>query len=345
MPTLHSAWSRMPNFRLTDAEAGELAAYLLSNAKAEFPAVKGDAAKGKAAFATAGCASCHSGAEGAPLKAAALAAMQKSAAGCLAETSGKAPNFGFTPAQRGAVTAFLKTDLLALKQDSSADFASREITRLNCTACHPMDGRQSTFQALDDEMSALIAAAPQPETAPEGPPIPPHAIPALTWFGEKLNNGWMGAFIAGAQPYKPRPWLASRMPGFGGPGIAIATGLAQQHGLPQMDVPASAPDAKLAAIGAKLISPDEGFNCVQCHAVKDQPPTAVFEAPGINLGYAKDRLRRGYYNRWLLAPLRIDPDTKMPKFSEDGVTTQKPEVLGGKAADQFGAIWEYLQTL
>jgi hypothetical protein len=49
--------------------------------------------------------------------------------------------------------------------------------------------------------------------------------------------------------------------------------------------------------------------------------------------------------RWLLAPLRVDPETKMPKFSEDGVTTQLTEILGGKAPDQFDAIWQYLRSL
>jgi hypothetical protein len=35
----------------------------------------------------------------------------------------------------------------------------------------------------------------------------------------------------------------------------------------------------------------------------------------------------------------------MPKFSEDGVTTQITDVLGGKAAAQFEAIWQYLHSL
>jgi mono/diheme cytochrome c family protein len=345
MPAMHSGWTRMPNFRLTDPEAQELAAYLLTTAKAEFPAVKGDAAKGKASFATLGCANCHAGAEASQAKAPALAAALKTGGGCLAEAPGKAPNFGFTPAQREALTAFLKTDLSSLKQDTFSDFATRQIGRMNCTACHPMDGRQSTWQSLEEETSALIAAAPQPEQAPEGPPIPPTAVPHLTWFGEKLQTGWMGAFIAGAAPYKPRPWLASRMPGFGAPAMGIANGLSQQHGLPLIDPPQPAPDKERAAIGAKLMTADEGFNCVQCHGVKDQAATAVFEAPGINLEYARDRLRKGYYQRWMLAPTRVDPETKMPKFSEDGVTTQRAEVLGGKAADQFDAVWQYLQSL
>ena len=79
--------------------------------------------------------------------------------------------------------------------------------------------------------------------------------------------------------------------------------------------------------------------------MKDIAPTAVFEAPGINLAYTTERLRKGFFQRWLLAPLRIDAETKMPKFSEDGVSTQITDVLDGKAAQQFDAIWQYLQTV
>ena len=86
-------------------------------------------------------------------------------------------------------------------------------------------------------------------------------------------------------------------------------------------------------------------NCVQCHGIKDEAATAVFEAPGINLAYAPQRLRKGYYDRWMLNPLRLDPETKMPKFSEDYHTTQLTDVLEGKAVPQFDAIWQYLRTI
>ena len=134
------------------------------------------------------------------------------------------------------------------------------------------------------------------------------------------------------------------MPGFGAPGIGIANGLSHQHGFPLTDMPEHPADKAVVEIGQKLASADGGFNCVQCHGLKDVPATAVFEAPGINLAYTTERIRRGYFQRWLLAPLRIDADTKMPKFSEDGVTTQLSDVLDGKAPQQFDAIWQYLRT-
>ena len=347
-PAAHSAWTRMPNFRLTDDEAAKLSAYLLANAKAEFPAATGDAAKGKALVTTLGCANCHAipGIEKSTLAAPALAAVQKSGAkGCIADAAGKAPGFGLSPPQREGLAAFLATDLGSLKQDTPAEFAERQIARMNCTACHPRDGQQSTWQKVEEEMTALQAAAPQPAEQLEGAPIAGTAVPHLTWFGEKLQPGWMGGFIAGAAPYKPRTWLVARMPGFGGPAMGIAIGLAQQHGLPMSDMPEPAPDKEKVALGEKLIGSDGGFNCTTCHAVKEQAATAVFEAPGVNFGNTIERMRKGFFHRWILAPLRVDADTKMPKFSEDGVTTQLTDVLGGKAVEQFEAIWQYLRSL
>lgn len=347
MPATHNPFTRMPNFRLTDDEAAALSAYLLNTAKKEFEAVPGDAAKGKELAAGAGCANCHTGLEKSTLAAPALAALlKKPADGCVSEKPQKAPDFGWTTEQREALTAFLQSGLGSLKQDNVTEYAARQIKFLNCNACHALDDNQSVFHLVEEEVTALTAGAPAPEHAVEGATVPPHMIPPLTWFGEKLQTGYMAAMIAGAQGFKPRPWLASRMPGFGGPGGGIANGLAHMHGLPLMDLPPEPqPAAETVEIGKKLVGADGGFNCVQCHGVKEQPATAVFEAPGINLGYSSQRLRKGYYHRWMLNPLRVDPDTKMPKFSEDHTTTQLTDALDGKATPQFEAIWQYLQTL
>jgi mono/diheme cytochrome c family protein len=347
-PMTHNAWTRMPNFRLNDAEAAQLSAYLLATTKAEFPAATGDATRGKALVASLGCANCHAipGIEKSTLAAPALTAVIKAGAkGCLAEGEDKAPRFALSPQQREGLTAFLATDLASLKRDVPAEFAERQIARMNCAACHPRDGQQSTWQKVEDEMGALQSAAQRPTDPVEGAPVAGTVVPHLTWFGEKLLPGWMGSFIAGAAPYKPRPWIIARMPGFGGPAMGIAVGLAQQHGLPLSDAPEPAPDKEKIALGEKLNGSDGGFNCTTCHAVKDQAATAVFEAPGVNLGNTAERVRKAWFHRWLLAPLRVDAETKMPKFSEDGVTTQITDVLGGKAAAQFEAIWQYLHSL
>jgi len=44
-------------------------------------------------------------------------------------------------------------------------------------------------------------------------------------------------------------------------------------------------------------------------------------------------------------PLRIDPLTKMPKFSPDGIHSPITNILGGDAPRQFEALWQYMQSV
>src|SRR5262249_39669663 len=105
------------------------------------------------------------------------------------------------------------------------------------------------------------------------------------------------------------------------------------------------PDAKLAAFGEKLIPQQGGFKCNDCHAVGDQKAIQPFEAPGINLRDAAIRLRYSYYQRWMLAPDRVDVNMRMPAFPTDGKTAQSGAVFEGDARRQFDALWHYIQTL
>lgn len=353
VPAMHNPWTRMPNFRLTDEELELLSHYLLSKSSKEFPAVNGDAVKGKELFTKVGCANCHAVTDvKSALKAKSLSETLQGEwqTGCVAPDAtarGKAPDFHFTPEQRDSLVAFASTGLEALKQDNPIGFAERQIRNMNCIACHARDGTPSTWSQVEAEMLPLTSAVPAPkdEHHSETGTLPPTWVPELTWLGEKLQPGWMGAFIAGASGYKPRPWLKGRMPGFGAPGMGIANGLAFQHGFPLDGSDTTPLDPEKVKNGEKLTGQNGGFNCTTCHGVKDKAATAVFEAPGINLGYASDRLRAGFFHRWLTAPLRIDPTTKMPKYSDDGKTTALTDVYEGKAPEQFDAIWQYLRSL
>jgi len=340
---------RMPNLRLTEEEAERLTSYLIENAKREFPAAPtGDATKGGALLVSAGCISCHAGAPmlGVPKLAATLDAGWTK--GCLAADDagrGKAPDFGFTPEQREALLTFAAGGFDSLKQDSPAEFAERQIANLRCTACHARDGQQSVWSQLEGDIMALQSAAPNSDTPPEGAPVASTATPALTWLGEKLNPAWMEKFIAGQVAEKPRPWLIARMPGFGAWAPGLAQGLALQHGLPPVaDAPPKV-DPEKAKIGEQLIGENGGFNCMQCHALGDRAATAVFEAPGPNFAQVAGRIRPGYFERWLLHPLRIDPETKMPKFADEQGKTPLTDILAGDAKEQFGAVWQFLHSL
>jgi mono/diheme cytochrome c family protein len=345
-PAKSYAWNRMPHFRLSDEEAAQLTAYLFLTAKAEMAAgPKGDATRGGQLLASSNCLNCHAGVP--PTTTPALAATLKNgwSKGCLAADSaarGKAPDFGFTPAQRDALLAFAASDWTSLKQDALPEFAERQIKNLRCTACHARDGQQSVWSQLEEEIVALQSGAPLEEG--EGKPIHTTALPDLTWIGEKLRPDYMASFIAGHAKDKPRPWIVARMPGFATYAEPLTKGLARSNGFDK-PLPASPPDAEKVKAGETLIGENGGFNCIQCHTLGDRAATAVFEAPGPNLALTPLRLRAEYFHRWVLAPTRIDPETKMPRFADEEGKTPLTDFFGGKADEQFDAIWQYLQTL
>ena len=346
-PSKNYAATRMPHFRLEDEEATQLAAYLVANSRVtKREAMKGDATRGAALLVSAGCLNCHAGmpATTQPTLAAVLKAGDK---GCLApddKARAIAPDFALTTSQRSSLKAFLATDLASLKQDTPAEFAERQIKNLNCVACHARDGNVSAWTKVDGEAKKLRDALP-PKEHVEGEAVPDAPIPALTWLGEKLRHDWMSKFIAGQVEYKPRPWLIGRMPGFAHHADGLALGLNHQHGLPQKEAVEPAGDAEKIANGEKLIGADGGFNCITCHAVGEKEATAVFEAPAINFAQTAERLRKGYFHRWALAPTRIDPDTKMPKYADPEGMTQLSDPYEGKGPAQFEAIRQYIRTV
>ena len=339
--------TRMPHFRLEDEEATQLAAYLIANSRlVKRDALTGDATRGATLLVSAGCLNCHAGmpATTQPTLTTLLKAADK---GCLApddKARAAAPDFALTDKQRTSLKAFLSTDLASLKQDTPAEFAERQIKNLNCVACHARDGNVSVWTKVDGEAKKLRDVLP-PKEHVEGEPVPDAPVPALTWLGEKLRHDWMSKFIAGQIEYKPRPWLIGRMPGFAHVADNLALGLNHQHGLPQKEATEATGDPEKIANGEKLIGADGGFNCVTCHAVGEKEATAVFEAPAINFAQTAERLRKGYFHRWALAPTRIDPDTKMPKYADPEGVTQLSDPYEGKGPAQFEAIREYIRTV
>jgi mono/diheme cytochrome c family protein len=323
----------MPDFKLTDAEAANLTAYVVDQAKGMLPAAEdGDAARGEKRFAEVGCANCHVLKTGTTPKNASLRKFPASEAkGCLATevaARGSAPDYGFSKADNDALRAFLKSDATSMGRDRPIEFSQREVVALKCNACHRRDGATSRMYAALEEEGTL----------PEG-------LPVLTWTGEKLYPDWAAKLIRGEVDHRTRPWLKARMPAFPARAGGIALGLSQEHGFAPKENNAPPPNAELAEVGKNLLPQVGGLNCIQCHGIGKQPPVAPFEAPGINLLDAAHRVRYDYYQRWMLDPPRVDLTTKMPKLAMDGKTTGIRDTFDGDARRQFDALWHYIQTL
>lgn len=319
-PEVHYAWIRMPNFKLSQAEADELAAYLNSKAdKAGDIAGPSDAAtieRGKKLVQTSGCLNCHVLKLENQFSARALTNLtgDQWKQGCLAgapDRGEKAPQFMFTAEEREALQAFGATDRAALTRHVPAEFAERQSRLLNCRECH---GKV------------------------EG-------IPAFDTLGGKLKPEWAKAFIAGEINYKPRPWLDARMPAFTARAEALAEGLAMGHGQPPQTEPEPPIDMDAVKVGQKLVSMAGGLSCVLCHAVGDTAAAQVFngEAAGINFAYSGQRLLRPFFEQWVTNPQLIDPSTKMPVYFDEEGKGLLADVYGGDGAKQRNAIWQYLR--
>ena len=328
-PEAHYAWTRMPNFRLSEAEAKELEAYLLGASEkpkaVTAPADPATIGRGKSLLQTAGCLNCHKGLKlDYQFKAPPLDALvsshrkdrQKLPPGdCLGATP--AADYGFTGGQRAALDLFTLDGLPSLTRHVPAEFAQRQTRLLNCSACHGQ---------ID-------------------------LVPPLEILGGKLKPEWAAEFIAGDIPHKIRfdahpkgePWVAARMPGFKTRATWLAEGLAELHGYPPKS-PAEPPvDMDLAKAGQKLVGKDGGFSCVSCHAVGPLLALEVFESEGVNFAWSADRLQPDYYRRWIRNPLAIDPQTKMPVYFDEEGRSPLTEILDGNGDRQLDAVWEYLR--
>ena len=318
-PDAHYAWIRMPNFKLSADDAGQLAAFL--NSVSEKPkdiAASTDAAvleRGRTLVQTSGCLNCHALKLQNQFAAKALADLpgDRWKQGCLADPprdGSKAPQFALSSEERDALTAFGATDHASLTRHVATEFAQRQTRALNCRECHgKLEG-----------------------------------VPPLDVLGGKLRPEWAKAFISGESADRPRFWLDARMPAFHAPAGGMAEGLAALHGIPPRTAIEPPIDRDAAKIGQKLVAaPPEGFACVQCHGVAKVGATQVFESNGINLALSGDRLLKPYFQRWLRNPLRVDPVSKMPVYFDEEGRSPLADVYGGDGARQMDAIWQYIR--
>ena len=309
-PQAHYDWIRMPNFALSQAEANSLAAYLFSVAKpTKGTPLEPDAsliAVGKKRVASQGCLNCHS------LKLEntfSVTAISDLAKGCLAEsTEASAVRFGFEEEERLVLRRFLESGKSSLGQASLAEFALRQTADSNCRNCHGQMESVPPFEAL----------------------------------GSKLKPEWAQKLMSGALGKRPRPWLHARMPAFPARASGLAKGLALLNGHSPVTPKEPAIDAEKAKIGRKLVSANGGFFCFSCHAIGSLKPAQVFDAQGINLAEVGDRLLPEYFRRWMSNPLRVDPQTKMPAYFNQGQSALF-EILDGDAEQQIEALHHYIR--
>jgi mono/diheme cytochrome c family protein len=289
------------------------------------------AEKGKALFASLGCASCHqlTGPDKKPilsvLKAPALATL-KSTGGCLASKPAKGlPIYSLADVQRRALAAALKTPTPPSKDPAAV--IARTMTTFNCYACHtrdkiggPMEETNKLFQTTQQEMGE------------EGRVPPP-----LDGVGAKLNLDYLKQILDhGAHD---RPYMHTRMPGFGLANLGTLPEALATDTLPVAPpVKFAVPVAKVKSTGRFLVGA-QALSCFKCHTFAGQKAEGV---QGIDMILMTRRLRRDWFQAYLLNPQKVRPGTRMPAAWPDGKTFY-PNLLDGQTPTQIEAIWVYLQ--
>ena len=318
-PHAHYSGNPMPNFKLSAAEAQSIAAFLLGTeppTRPTFVPPSASSALGKELVQKSGCLNCHASDLPNQFAAPKLARLKQpeSLRGCLADEPANAPRFTFTTSERADLAAFLSSDLKTHESPnpslSPAGFALRATEFLRCNQCH-----------IDS------------------------TLPAPLDLGGKLKPEWTARFIAGENLQKPRPWLKTRMPAFPAYATNLAVGLAALHGYPAHTFAEPPPSPSLVKTGETLIGSTGGFSCVACHAVGSSTVQLVVESPGINLAYSDERLLPGFFHRWLMNPIAIDPSTKMPAYFDAEGRSQLTEFFEGDADKQIDAMWHYIRSL
>lgn len=336
---------RMPSLNLQPLEAQAIAAYLISRDRAagslgESSPFALDSARvesGKTAFASTGCANCHTLGPDRPAITTTLAARpleslinssESSPAGCLAaDAGGRSPHFTLSASQRRAIEAFLRT--IPHRKTSSVPLDHLAVTtaRLNCTNCHAFHGDKGPEAAIAQYFSAIEEA----DLGDEG-----REPPNLSDVGGKLNPQWFHDVLTAAG--RARPYLGARMPQFGETNVDQLPQLfSRAAGVwPTPDQGPALP-SDYGEVGRQLVGA-KAMNCIQCHNVAGRASTGT---PGPDLAQMAERLRYDAFSRWIHDPKLTRPGTRMPSFFLNGLSGFT-DLLGGDADKQVDAIWAYL---
>jgi mono/diheme cytochrome c family protein len=327
---------RMPDMKLTPAEALAIASYLVAEQPKQQQALIPNetlVSKGQEHFRDLNCAACHSlpGMKAAPVVRSLKGA--DATRGCLSKSGGPGPRFQLEQAQVKAIVAALRDPTPV---DADPILAAKTLTAFRCIACHVRDD----YGGVPDAYSSFFAGSEQ-KLGDDGRIPPP-----LTLVGAKLQPAWLKKVLFDGESV--RPYMATRMPQYGAANLedlpALFARLDVLESKP-MNIPTSEPRSeserqreKLLRAGGRELLGDKGLNCVACHTFNGK---AAPGSQGIDLVTTTQRLQPGWFNSYVRNPGAFRPRTVMPSAWSNGVAAHKT-ILDGDADTQIEAIWYYL---
>ncbi len=213
------------------------------------------------------------------------------------------------------------------------------LARRNCLNCHERDGGKGIVP-----IAGLLAQKEDRFRGQSGALIPPN----LTAVGDKLEKGPLDEAVGGAQKVRRRPWLQVQMPRFKHSKQeqkALAAYFIAHDRIPDkapIDPKYANPlttfradRSELLLAGRQLVGAG-GFSCIACHAFgKYQPKNVALGTRGSDLKGIAGRIRPDFFFRWTRSPLRVVPGMEMPSY-------EKPVrgILEENVHRQLAAVWK-----
>jgi len=327
--------ARMPRMGLTEVESDHLTAYLLSRwgaAQGTFTVDPALAERGRAVFQERGCQACHvvGNERFAPFAAPKLSELApKGPTACVGFDEWDGPRYDLpAPPMASMMVRAVGLANSADVSDARLDHLERQVSRLNCRACHELDEQGGIPPTL---RPYAVSNGEDADLGDEGR-YPPH----LNGVGAKLTTGWFQeVLLRGGQA---RPYLATRMPQYGEVVADFAELFAHKEGLePHSDTewPTVTDDDVL--VGREMMSMS-AFACVNCHSFGDLPPVGT---PGPDMTRFAERLRYAWWDSYIQDPPAFKPGTRMPKFTDDDGKSVYTKFCGGDFQKQTDAMWAY----
>ncbi len=295
-----------------------------------------DAAKaraGRARFEALNCVACHAVADASGAMAARTARplpelARRADQGCLAERPpAGAPAFNLSSAQRAALRRTVRNVAGLAKAPDAASRVALTTSRLGCLACHARDGVGGPLATGRDGWFQVVGEA---DLGEEGK-LPPH----LEKVGGKLRREWMTRLLA--EGTKVRPYMATRMPQFGGGNVGHLPEAFETADVSPSARPDPGPSERDAKFGRKLVGRD-GVSCIACHTFAQHASLGI---PALGLDRMHERLRWDWFRRYMPDPAALRPGTRMPSFWPEGKAANT-EILGGDVEAQIRSIWAWL---
>ncbi|MGZ4812078.1 MAG: hypothetical protein ACXVZI_04865 [Terriglobales bacterium] len=234
------------------------------------------------------------------------------------------PDPHLTKEQIRAITTFLlgsqETSLPASYQYRPED-ARRDIQegwwivrKYNCVGCHQFTPGQATALETVPRYQDAKETLP-PKLLTEGARVDPE------WLLRFLSNPSLASNPADQHKNGIRPYLAVRMPTFFFSENELRKLVRFFQALSQQPIPYIPPKQQLLTASesdmARALFTSQAAPCLKCHATGDPAHDKTATAP--NFLFAKERLKPGWTERWLMDPANISPGTAMPSglFKKD----------------------------